>query len=300
MSCPSRLQLLIADAEPAARWQLRRLVADCASPPCEVVAEAASAAEALHQLERHRIDGMLLDARLWSPAAGASATAAAGQALVRGLRERADAPPLVVLAHEPAQALQAFEVEAVDCLLRPVRPVRLHQALERLARRVHPPGLPPGLPGGARPGWATVEEAACLAPSLLWPAAWLGLPSAALPGLDDPAAVLRVRAQQRLLHLPLAELRYLRASHKCVTVRTRERSYVVDDALHDLAERLGEAALRIHRNALVLRAAVRSLERRPGRTPQQLTWGVQLADVPQWLEVSRRRVARVRQALGLA
>ena len=76
------------------------------------------------------------------------------------------------------------------------------------------------------------------------------------------AAVLVVNDRGRLLRLPLAEVLYLKAELKYVTLRTAERSYVLDDALADLEQRLGDAFLRVHRNALVARRAVRELARR--------------------------------------
>ena len=61
----------------------------------------------------------------------------------------------------------------------------------------------------------------------------------------------------------------MKAELKYVTLRTAEHTHVLDDSLAELAERLGDRFLRVHRNALVAKRAVRALERRAvaGETP---------------------------------
>ena len=117
-------------------------------------------------------------------------------------------------------------------------------------------------------------------------------------------AVLVVSDGGRVLRVPLAEVLYLRAELKYVTLRTVQHSYVLDDALADLEQRLGPDFVRIHRNALVAKTAVRALERRRmpppdgGRAaPLAETWAVRVAPLDEWLAVSRRQVAAVRSAL---
>jgi two-component system response regulator AlgR len=112
--------------------------------------------------------------------------------------------------------------------------------------------------------------------------------------------VLVVSDRGRVLRVPLAEVLYLKAELKYVTLRTAEHTYVLDDALSDLEQRLGEGFLRIHRNAVVARAAVRELARRPDPEAEGDTdsWAVRLAPVDEWLSVSRRQLPAVRQALA--
>ena len=66
----------------------------------------------------------------------------------------------------------------------------------------------------------------------------------------------------RIIRVPVADVLYLKAELKYVTLRTAEHTHVLDDSLAELEERLGEHFLRVHRNALVARRAVRALERR--------------------------------------
>ena len=120
----------------------------------------------------------------------------------------------------------------------------------------------------------------------------------------------------RVVRVPLSEVLYLKAELKYVTLRTAAHTHVLDEALSDLELRLGDSFLRVHRNALVARAAVRALERRAmagdadgegeekgsekggekgGETSE--TWAVCIAPVDEWLAVSRRQVSAVREAL---
>jgi two-component system response regulator AlgR len=103
------------------------------------------------------------------------------------------------------------------------------------------------------------------------------------------------------VRVPVAEVLYLKAELKYVTLRTADHTYVLDESLSDLETRLGARFLRVHRNALVAKRAVRALERRvligEGDDDGGETWAVRLGAVDEWLAVSRRQVAAVREAL---
>ena len=97
---------------------------------------------------------------------------------------------------------------------------------------------------------------------------------------------------------------YLKAELKYVTLRTAGHSYVLDDALADLEQRLealGAGFIRVHRNALVARRAVRALEYRTaddGAGRGEEGWAVRVAPADEWLAVSRRQLPAVREALA--
>lgn len=118
---------------------------------------------------------------------------------------------------------------------------------------------------------------------------------------DGPVLVVSDRG--RVLRLPVAEVLYLKAELKYVTLRTASHRHVLDDALSELEQRLGDDFLRIHRNALVARAAVRELQFRPASEPGPDEaagdgWAVRVAPTDEWLAVSRRQLPAVRQALA--
>lgn len=150
------LRILIVDDEPPARARLRRLLKPLAG--CQVTAEAGSAAEALSALEREAVDLLLLDI---------SMPGLDGMGLAQRLA-RWDQPPSVVFCTAwPDQALEAFECDAVDYLVKPVRAERLAAALEKVARirgRAGGAGAEAYLRAtvGGRTLLVPVDEVACL------------------------------------------------------------------------------------------------------------------------------------------
>jgi two-component system response regulator AlgR len=191
-----------------------------------------------------------------------------GTQLAAELRGAPEPPAVVFVTAHAEHALRAFDLEAVDYLTKPVRRERLHAALQRVAQRL---------------------------------ALQRGSPSAAAPG-EVPVIIVTDRG--RLVRVPVADVLYFRAELKYVTLRTAAHTYVLDEALTELEQRLGERFLRVHRNALVARHAVGALERRAisgeGDEEGGETWAVRMAPVDEWLAVSRRQVAAVREALVTA
>lgn len=172
-------------------------------------------------------------------------------------------PPAIVFVTAHAEhALKAFDLEAVDYLTKPVRRERLQAALQRVAQRL-----------GTR---------------------------AAEPAEAEP--VLLVNELGRKVRVPVSEVLYLKAELKYVTLRTATHTHVLDDALTDLEQRLGDRFLRIHRNALVARKALKALERRvlpaEGEDEAAEGWVVRVAPVDEWLVVSRRQVSAVKEAIA--
>jgi len=118
-----------------------------------------------------------------------------------------------------------------------------------------------------------------------------------------PEPVVIVSDRGRVVRVPVSEVLYLKAELKYVTLRTAEHTYVLDDALSDLEQRLGDRFIRVHRNALVAKRAVRALERRviaDGDDEGGESWAVRVAPIDEWLAVSRRQATAVREALVAA
>jgi two-component system response regulator AlgR len=254
------LRVLLVDDEPLARLRLRGLVGDCAEPRAEVVGEAGNAQQALDWLATNDCDLLLLDIHMPGPD---------GRQLAAQLRHRSAPPAVVFVTAHAEHALQAFELDAADYLTKPVRRERLQAALQRVAQRMAPRAAPA---------------------------------SALAPPVPDDEPVILVNDLGRKLRVPVSEVLYLKAELKYVTLRTATHTHVLDDALTDLEQRLGERFLRIHRNALVARRALRALERRtlPGEDGEEATegWVVRVAPVDDWLVVSRRQVAAVKEAIA--
>jgi len=259
----ARLKVLIVDDEELARLRMRSLLADCAQPGAEVVAEAGSAAEALHALSTAQVDLVLLDIRM---------PGLDGLQLAERLRALDTPPSIVFVTAHAEHALKAFDMAATDYLTKPVRRARLQEALARVVQRLDRAAPPPVAPAAA-------------------PA-------------EQPVLVVSDRG--RVQRVPVADILYLKAELKYVTLRTPAHAYVLDDSLSDLEQRLGDAMLRIHRNALVARGAIRKLERR-APTPTEggaaaeadaEGWAVQIGATQEWLAVSRRQLTQVRDLLA--
>jgi two-component system response regulator AlgR len=259
------LRTLIVDDEPLARLRLAQLVAEASSggkPLARVVGEVGDAASALGWLLQHPAELVLLDVQM--PGLDGPGLAARLQSLPQ--------PPAVVFVTAHAQhALRAFELDAVDYLTKPVRRERLQAALERVVRR---------LDLGARAAMGAAGTAGG---------------GAATP---DPDPVIVVSERGRLQRVPLSQVLYLKAELKYVTLRTAAHSHVLDDALADLEQRLGDRFLRVHRNAIVARSAVQALERRASVEEGAEGWAVCIRPTGEWLEVSRRQAGAVRDALA--
>lgn len=274
----SPLRVLVVDDEPLARLRLRGLVDAIQEPRCEVVAEAATGSQAASWLREHGCDILLLDVQM--PGADGLQFA---DALAQRQTDQPGLPaPLIIFVTAHAMhALRAFELDALDYLTKPVRRERLQAALARAAQRLS-------------------ERAAV---------------QAALPPVDgdkpaspDQADFITLTDRGRLLRVPIAEVLYFKAELKYLTLRTASESHVMDGALSDLEQRLGERFLRVHRNALVARWAVRELERHAPTAFGELdggdaaeaadSWAVRVVHVDEWLAVSRRQVAAVREALA--
>jgi len=188
-----------------------------------------------------------------------------GTQLASELRQHINPPAVVFVTAHAEHALKAFDLEAVDYLTKPVRRERLHAALQRVAQRLSV--------------------------------------AAAVPSTGDAEPVVVVSDRGRVVRVPVSEVLYLKAELKYVTLRTAEHTYVLDDALSDLEQRLGERFIRVHRNALVAKRAVRALERRViagGDDEGGESWAVRVAPVDEWLAVSRRQATAVREALVAA
>jgi two-component system response regulator AlgR len=181
---------------------------------------------------------------------------ASGTELAERLRTRADAPAVVFVTAHAQHALQAFDLDATDYLTKPVRRERLQAALAKVAQR-------------------------------------RATPAAAAP--ERPTLVVSDRG--RVVRVPIDEVLYLKAELKYVTLRTAAQSWLLDDALTELEQRLPAGDfLRVHRNALVARRAVRALEKRAADGDDE-GWAVQVGATGEWLAVSRRQVSAVREAL---
>jgi two-component system LytT family response regulator len=242
------LRILIADDELLARRRLSRLCA--ALPGAVVVGEVESADEVLARVREGGLDVVLLDVQM------------PGLSGVDAMQLWPEGGPHVVLCTAHADhALAAFDVGAVDYLLKPVEPARLARALERVRRRVEPPApLPPAQPAPAAPLLAR-----------------LALPTHKGVVLLDPMLVSHALLDGEL-----------------VTVYTAQGDFLCDYSLQELEEKLpADRFERVHRRAILNLAEVVRLE--------PLDTGGYIARTSRGhsVEVSRQSARELRRRLGL-
>lgn len=181
-----------------------------------------------------------------------------GVALARTLHGKPDAPAVVFVTAHAAHAVTAFELDVVDYLTKPVRVERLQQALQKVERQLKD-----------RRGTA---------------------------GDGAPVEHLLIQDRGRTERVPLAEVRYLKSEFKYLTVRTAARSHILEGSLTEFEERYPRRFVRVHRNALVARVAIRALEKYDDGEDAE-GWALRLDGVPEPVLVSRRQLAAVREVL---
>ena len=251
MNAPNRpLRVLIVDDEAPARHRLRDVLADCADQlPVDIVGEADNGLDALNQAQQRPVDAVLLDIRM----PGMDGLECAAHL------NRLSAPPAIIFSTAyDVYACQAFDLNAIDYLLKPVRADRLVRALSRAHR----------------------------------------LNAATLDHLREthPKARthLSVNEKGRIVLIPVADILYLKAELKYVTVRTAAREFLIEESLTRLEGEFGEAFLRIHRNCLVARARIREIGKLPGEDDGHF---LRLDGMDGRLMVSRRQYSALREKI---
>ena len=186
-----------------------------------------------------------------------------GIELARHLGRLDPAPAVIFSTAYDEYAVRAFELAAVDYLLKPVRAARLADALAK-ARRLRP---------------QTDEVLRRMAPAT--------------------RSHFSISERGRILLVPVSGVLFLKAEQKYVVARTREREYLLDESLVQLEEEFPERFLRIHRNCLITRSAVRGVARATTGEDGEAHWVILLDGLAEQLPVSRRQWPAVKEALGL-
>ena len=242
-------RILIADDESPARARLRDLLDECRETfPLAFVDEARNGREALDVLNREKVDIVLLDIRM---------PEIDGMEAARHIAGMPEPPSIIFTTAFDSYALKAFEVNAIDYLLKPIRIERLLAALNKT--RASP-----------KPSRDALDAAA-----------------------NQPRRHLSVHERGKIILVPLADVLYLRAELKYVTVRTVDREFLVEESLTRLEEEFADAFVRVHRNCLVARSAIAGFER--NAEDSDSGWAVVVRGTGEKLPVSRRQHHVVKQ-----
>jgi len=238
------LRVLIVDDEAPARNRLREVLADCASDqPVMVAGEAVSGRDALAWLESHAVDVALLDIRM---------PEMDGIELARHMQGLSAPPAIVFCTAFDQRAIEAFEVNAIDYLLKPVRKERLLAALHKAQM----------------------------------------FASGRLGELAHQARKhLSVNERGKIILIPVEDIVYLRAEQKYVTIRTLAREFLSEESLTHLEQEFGPRFLRIHRNCMVARDYIAGFEKHGHVEDLEAganAWAVMLRGLEEKLPISRR------------
>lgn len=245
------MRVLVCDDEKLARDRLARLAAAVAD--VEVVGEAGTGREAVMLSQRLRPDVVLLDIRMPDMD---------GLEAASHLLKLEQAPAVIFCTAYDEHALQAFKVQAVDYLVKPVSREDLAAALERAK-------------GFTRARFESLEQAMAGATE------------------GGPRRHISARTHRGIELVPVDEVRYFLADQKYVTVRHPEGEVLIDDTLKELEDEFGDRFVRIHRNALVAVAWLEGMELASAGHYQ-----VRLKGVEERLVVSRRHVAGLRKMMA--
>ena len=242
----NELRIFIADDEAPARARLKELLADIGGEVATtVVGESASGLDVIDRLPGSAAQVLLLDIQM--PGMG-------GIELARHLCVLENAPAVIFITAHDRHAVEAFELNALDYLMKPVRAERLTAALKKaLADSPAGPGRVERL--------ARAAGGAC--------------------------EFFSVAERNRIVLVPVGEVLYLKAELKYVTLRTKAADHLIEEPLVSIEREFADRFVRVHRNCLVARAAIRGFERIAGSGEEEPHWSVVPEGTEERLPVSR-------------
>ena len=239
------MRILIVDDENLARQRLRDLIGDIGDHT--IVGEALNGSEAIEKTITLKPDLLLMDIRM---------PVMDGLEAAMHLMAINNPPQVIFTTAYDQHALEAFEVNAVDYLLKPVRKERLASALQK-ATPVSTKTL------------KQVNRAQ-----------------------EEPSVRTHVSVHMRgrISLIPVQDIIYFIADNKYVTIRTAREQHLIEESLVSLEEEFGDMFLRIHRGALVNTRYLKGMEKN-----QLGHWRVLLEGIDEKLAVSRRHTPAVRR-----
>lgn len=238
------LRVVVADDEAPARSRIRDLLEDCAASfALQVVGEAANGQQLLELLQRTPADVVLLDIRM---------PEMDGIEAAQHIQKLTEPPAVIFTTAYDSYALKAFELHALDYLVKPIRLRRLYDALTRV-RSMTPLSL---------------DVLQQIAP--------------------EARRHLSVQERGRVVLVPVDKILYMRAELKYVTIRTTEHEHLLEESLVRLEQEFRDRFVRIHRSCLVARDYVERFER-SSEDNSEGGWVVVLRGLEERLPVSRRQ-----------
>lgn len=252
------LRILLVDDEPLALARLRGLLGE--APGVEVVGEARTGAEALDFVTSQKPDLVLLDIEM---------PGMDGLSVARALG--APGGPEVVFATAfDRYATAAFDVDATDYLLKPVKAARLRLALDRARRRREL----------RRAGQQVLELELTLAAAR----------DRTRSATSSYESELWVPKRDGVFRVPVSAIEWIEAARDYVLLHTAMRSHIYRTTMSALERRLDPADLmRVHRSAFVRLGSVASVQQSaPGQVALSLADGTVIQVGPTYAEAVLR------------
>ncbi len=265
-----RVRVVFADDEPLNRSTLRALLGE--DPAVEVVAECANGAEALLATRSLAPDLLFLDVQM---------PGLTGIDVVEELADE-ERPIVVFVTAYDHYALRAFDLHAVDYLLKPFDDDRFRLALERAKKR-----------------WSegrALEEGRNLGAMIAGLEGHVALGSASSTveraATGAPLTRIAIHSEGRSTYVEVAELVWVEAADQYVKLHTKAHEHLMRGSMGQLEADLGGGDFfRVHRSAIVRLSAVRALESQGAGGRVRLVDGT-------WIPVSRTKIAALRKLLG--
>lgn len=243
------MRILIVDDEHLARDRLKRMLEEQSEH--SVIGEAQNGQDALEKIESLHPDLVLLDIRM---------PGIDGLEVARHLIGIDEPPAVIFTTAYDEYALEAFKVNAVDYLLKPIRPEKLKEAVNK--------ALKPN--------------------KLQWK-----LLNREKDGFSCRRTHISSRTRKGIILIPVEDIYYFRAEHKYLVVRYKGGEVLIEETLKDLESEFRGIVVRIHRNCLVARDYLQILEK--GKEGQVF---VRLSGIDEILEVSRRHLPQIRDIMA--
>jgi len=221
-----RVRAIVVDDEPLARRRLLTLLAE--EPELEVVGEAGSGSAAVEAIAGKRPDLVFLDVQM---------PGLDGFGVLRCIA-RAHSPAVVFVTAHDEHAIRAFEVQAVDYLLKPVTAARFHEAVRRAVVKVRS---------------APRAEHARTIEQLL-----------ARVGESADESRIPIRREGHIAFVPVADIDWVEADGDYLRLHAGREVHTLRETMNEIESRLPEKRfVRVHRSIIVNVARVRAVESIP-------------------------------------
>lgn len=195
---------MIVDDEPIARRIIRNHLSRVEG--FRIAAECSKALEGFHLLQTNPVDLLFLDIQM---------PKLSGLELLRGLHHK---PKVIIVSAHREYALEGFELDVLDYLLKPVPFERFLKALDKFRQTQAPPAFPPQAPAATAP---------------------------------DVASYIFIRADRKTVKLELAQVLYIESMSDYLKIHTPSHTYLTKEKISVIEQKLPGQFLRIHRSFIL-------------------------------------------------